>query len=102
MDDEDQATFKKRRLEKRQKELTKWDFPQCIGSYNEYTVPALEFTKMVCNHIFGLDVEFEQPAHALLRNMLQLLKIKEFSDEVVHGKEPSLTLVVPDVICSNC
>jgi DNA polymerase epsilon subunit 1 len=34
--------------------------------------------------------------------MLQLLKIKEFSQEVVTGKEPSLTLVVPDVICNNC
>jgi hypothetical protein len=34
--------------------------------------------------------------------MLQLLKIKEFSQEVVSGKEPSLTLVVPDVICSGC
>jgi len=34
--------------------------------------------------------------------MLTLLKVKEFSQEVVSGKEPSLTLVVPDVICSNC
>ena len=34
--------------------------------------------------------------------MLTLLKIKEFSQEVVSGKEPSLTLVVPDVICNNC
>lgn len=34
--------------------------------------------------------------------MLTLLKIKEFSQEVVTGKEPSLTLVVPDVICQSC
>ena len=34
--------------------------------------------------------------------MLTILKIKEFSQEVVNGKEPSLTLVVPDVICESC
>lgn len=37
-----------------------------------------------------------------MSNMLTLLKIKEFALEVVNGKEPSLTLVVPDVICNNC
>ena len=94
--------MRKQRHERRQKELTKWDFPQQIGSYNEYSVPALEFTKMMCNHVFGLDAAFQLQAQTLMKNMLQLLKIKEFSDEVMTGKEPSLTLVVPDVICPSC
>lgn len=34
--------------------------------------------------------------------MLTMLRVKEFSQEVVTGKEPSLTLVVPDVICTGC
>jgi hypothetical protein len=37
---------------------SRWEFPQLIGSYNEYSVPALEFTKMVCQHIFGLEPAF--------------------------------------------
>ena len=57
---------------------------------------------MVCNHIFGLDAAFSLPASTLLKNMLTLLKIKEFSQEVTTGKEPSLTLVVPDIICHSC
>ena len=81
---------------------SKWEFPNLIGSYNEYSVPALEFTKMVCQHIFGLEPAFQQQAQTLMSNMLTLLKIKEFALEVVNGKEPSFTLVVPDVICSNC
>lgn len=55
---EQQEHLRLQRREKRQKELTKWDFPQCIGSYNSYSVPALEFTKMICNHVFGLDPAF--------------------------------------------
>ena len=65
-------------------------------------MPALEFAKMICNHVFGLDPAFQVQAQTLLKNMLQLLKVKEFSDEVMKGKEPSLTLVVPDVICPSC
>ena len=38
----------------------------------------------------------------LFRNCLTILRFKEFSQEVVSGKEPSLTLVVPDVICGSC
>ena len=49
---------RKRDLDRRQKELAKWEFPSKIGSYNEYTVPALEYSKMLCNHVFGLDPAF--------------------------------------------
>lgn len=31
-----------------------------------------------------------------------MIRCKEFSEEVQGGIEPSLILVVPDVICENC
>lgn len=40
------------------KEKKKWEFPSKIGSYNTYKNPALEFTKFICNNIFGLDDAF--------------------------------------------
>lgn len=87
---------------RRHEELQKWEFPQRISSYNTYQVPALEFVKMVCNHAFGLDEAFSIPTAALKRNLLTLLHRKEFSTEVTQGIEPSLILVVPDVICESC
>lgn len=65
-------------------------------------MPALEYSKMLCNHVFGLDPAFRHQAQVLFRNCLTILRFKEFSQEVVSGKEPSLTLVVPDVICGSC
>ena len=57
---------------------------------------------MLCHHVFGLDPAFQQQANVLFRNCLTILRFKEFSQDVQSGKEPSLTLVIPDVICSNC
>jgi hypothetical protein len=36
---------KQRERERKLQELKKWEFPQRIGSYNNYTQPALEFSK---------------------------------------------------------
>lgn len=57
---------------------------------------------MLCNHAFGLDEAFAHSTAALKRNLLTLLHRKEFSTEVTQGIEPSLILVVPDVICEAC
>ena len=65
-----------------QKELKKWEFPDKIGSYNKYSVPALEFSKMLCSHVFGLDAAFRYEAQILFRNCLTILHYKEFSQEV--------------------
>lgn len=35
-------------------------------------------------------------------NLLRMIHCKEFSPEAQSGIEPSLILVIPDVICSNC
>jgi hypothetical protein len=57
---------------------------------------------MMCNHVFGLDEAFANATASLKRNMLTLIHKKEFSTDVTEGIEPSLILVVPDVICDFC
>jgi hypothetical protein len=57
---------------------------------------------MMCNHVFGLDEAFAHATASLKRNMLTLIHRKEFSTDVTEGIEPSLILVVPDVICDFC
>ena len=70
---------KQREKEKKIKELRKWDFPSRIGSYNNYNIPALEFVKLICNHIFGLDEAFSHEANSLQKNLLKIVHVKEFS-----------------------
>lgn len=78
-----------------------WEFPTRIGSYNEYISPVLELIKFICN-VYGLDDAFSQPASVLRKNLLRIIHVKEFSKEVIEGNEPSLVMVVPDIICSTC
>lgn len=37
-----------------------------------------------------------------MRNLLRVIQVKEFSEEATKNKEPSLVLVLPDVICDSC
>ena len=64
--------------------------------------PALEFSKQICNNIFALDEAFSLEANVLKKNLLKIVREKEFAPEVVQGNEPSLILVVPDIICDVC
>jgi DNA polymerase epsilon subunit 1 len=64
--------------------------------------PALEFSKQIFNNIFALDEAFSQEANVLKKNLLKIVREKEFAPEVVQGNEPSLILVVPDIICDVC
>ena len=57
---------------------------------------------MICAHVFGLDEAFEYATSSLKRNMMTSIHRKEFSTEVTEGLEPSLILVIPDVICEAC
>lgn len=93
---------KRRERERILKERKRWEFPQRIGSYQRYVMPALEFSKFITEHAFGLDEAFYQEAHNLKSNLLRMIRVKEFSEEVQKGVEPSLILVVPDVICKEC
>jgi len=103
-DDEDGNYLRQVRLREKERELRekrKWEFPQRISSHHEYKVPALEFTKFICS-LFALDPAFSMQANTLKKNLLTLCHFKEFSAEVQQGTEPSLVLVIPDVICGNC
>ena len=54
-------------------ELQRWEFPQRISSYQNYKIPTLEFSKMLCNHVFGLDESFSVQTGILFRNMLRII-----------------------------
>ena len=82
--------------------MEKWEFPEKISSFNDYSKPQLEYTKMVCNHIFGLDSAFSQQTSRLKRNLLRCIHVKEFSEEVIRGVEPSLVMVIPNMVCDLC
>lgn len=73
-----------------------------ISSYNEYAEPPLEYIKLVCEHVFSLDPAFYKEALALKKNLLAEIQVKEFAPEAHTGLEPSLVLVLPDVICKQC
>lgn len=92
-----------RRLkEKKAREERLWEFPQLISSHNNYKVPALEFSKLLCKNVFGLDPAFHQEAQALRKNLLTLVHCREFSNDATSGLEPALIMVLPDMICENC
>ena len=97
-----EKVIRRRERERQLKELKKWDFPSRIGSYNDYKNVALEYAKQLSYNVFGLDEAFFQTVWTLLRNMIAILHEKEFAPQVASGKEPSLILVIPDVICEYC
>ena len=49
---------KRREREKILREKRKWEFPEKIGSHHNYQNPALEFSKFISAHVFGLDEAF--------------------------------------------
>jgi hypothetical protein len=49
-----------------------------------------------------LEEAFSLEANVLKKNLLKIVREKEFAPEVVQGNEPSLILVVPDIICDVC
>lgn len=93
---------KRRQREREQREKRRWEFPERIGSHCNYVSPALEFAKLITNHVFGLDEAFYDEARMVKSNLLRMIHCKEFSKEATEGLEPSLVLVVPDVTCESC
>lgn len=75
-------------------------FPNRPGSHIRMTNPALEFIKAVC-HVLGLDSTVESQVQVLKKNLLRLIQVREFSEEV-QFRDPCLTLLLPDIMCSNC
>jgi DNA polymerase epsilon subunit 1 len=61
---------------------------------------TLEFIKFTCE-VLGLDSSLKPSALILKRNLLRMIKVREFSEEA-QFKNPSLILAIPDVICEFC
>lgn len=75
-------------------------FPVLAGSHLRLTNPSLEFVKTLCE-VLGLDKTYENEVEALRRTLLLQLGVREFSHES-EFKDPSLTYVFRDLICSFC
>jgi len=79
------------------------EFPKLPGSHlteAELGTPALAYVKNIC-HVFSLDSTVTGEVMVLRRQLLKMVHAKEFSTES-EWKEPCLSLVLPDVICSAC
>ncbi|CAH0549983.1 unnamed protein product [Brassicogethes aeneus] len=64
------------------------------------TSAALEFVKAIC-HILGLDPAMTDAVCNLKSNLLRLIGIGEFSEKAVW-KDPSVSYVIPQIICKAC
>ncbi|XKL62236.1 hypothetical protein PGB90_002069 [Kerria lacca] len=62
--------------------------------------PALEFVKSICQ-VLSLDKNISEEIAAVRRNLLRLIRVGEFSD-LAKWKDPSLSWILPEVICKGC
>ncbi|MCO5564216.1 hypothetical protein L7F22_017874 [Adiantum nelumboides] len=76
------------------------DFPKLAGSHLAMGDPALEFIKHV-HAVFSLDQRVQYEALVMKRNLLKLVRVKEFSSEA-QFHDPCLSFTLPNVICSYC
>eukprot|EP00049_Salpingoeca_infusionum_P023474 m.12318 g.12318 ORF g.12318 m.12318 type:complete len:2363 (-) comp5819_c0_seq1:202-7290(-) len=75
-------------------------FPFKAGSYLPFKIPALEFIKSVC-HVLALDKAMSSDIARLKRDLLRIIQVPEFSSQA-RFKNPCLSYVLSDVICSYC
>eukprot|EP00873_Tetraselmis_striata_P038899 jgi/Tetstr1/459163/TSEL_004609.t1 len=78
-------------------------FPQRAGSHltpEELGTPALAFVRSVCA-IMALDTRVEDEVALMRKNLLRMVHCKEFS-ESASFREPCLSFVLRNVICSYC
>ena len=81
-------------------------FPTLVGSRvlltdsTATTHPTLEFVKMVCE-IFSLDKSIEYEVKQLKAGLLRLLNVSEYAPESAFVN-PSVSLVLHDIICLEC
>lgn len=77
-----------------------YEFPVLAGSYLKLADPTLELVKYICQ-ILSLSRMRNLEVRVLRRDLLRLFGIMEFSDEGIF-KNPSTSLVLPEVICDKC
>ncbi|TYZ50827.1 hypothetical protein PybrP1_003159 [[Pythium] brassicae (nom. inval.)] len=80
--------------------LGRRSFPVFAGSHLAMEQPALELVKFLVA-VLELEPSVAAPLAKLRRTLLKLLRVSEFSDAAVFAN-PSLSFVVPDVICLAC
>ncbi|KYN42982.1 DNA polymerase epsilon catalytic subunit A [Trachymyrmex septentrionalis] len=85
-----------------EKTLTLEKYPNLNMNGKESTKinPALELIKAVCK-VLSLDKEVEHEVYNLKTNLLRLIGVGSYSDNV-EWKEPCISLVLPQVICKVC
>jgi len=77
-----------------------FSFPILPGSHLNLANPPLEFIKSVCA-IFAQAKEFTIEIGILKRNLLDLVGVREFSDEAIF-RNPCEPLKLSMVICQHC
>lgn len=77
-----------------------YEFPLLAGSHLKLTNPTLELVKYICQ-ILSLSRRRNMEVRMLRRDLLKLFGIMEFSEEGIF-KNPSTSLVIPEIICDIC
>ena len=75
-------------------------FPLLPGSHLHMSNPALEYIKFTCA-VFALAKEFNLEVGVLKKNLLDLVNIREFSDDAIF-RNPCEPLKLSMVICNVC
>ncbi|ORX45441.1 putative DNA polymerase epsilon catalytic subunit A [Piromyces finnis] len=77
-----------------------YEFPEPPGSYLKRNNATLEFVKYFC-YVLSLDKTVEYSVRVLKRNLLELIHIREFSEEA-QFKNPCTSFKLGQVICEYC
>ncbi|VEU20318.1 DEKNAAC101151 [Brettanomyces naardenensis] len=77
-----------------------FEFPKLAGSHLNLTNPALELVKDLCQ-ILSVSKRRNLEVRMLRKELLSLFEVKEFSEEGIF-KNPSASLIIPQVICDYC
>ncbi|XP_035733285.1 DNA polymerase epsilon catalytic subunit 1-like isoform X2 [Vespa mandarinia] len=85
-----------------EKVLTSQEHPDLNldGKDNKTINPALELIKAVCK-VLSLDKELENEVYNLQTNLLRLIRVGGFGDDV-EWKDPCISLILPEIICKGC
>jgi len=94
------TTHEKCRASHDTEESVLYEFPEPPGSYLNRDNPTLEFIKYFC-HVLSLDKSVEYSVRVLKRNLLELIHVREFSDEAKF-KNPCTSFKLGQVICEYC
>jgi len=76
------------------------DFPVLAGSHLPLNHPALEFIKYI-TRIYCLDEALVHDVQRIESNAFRLIGVKEFDSNTTF-RNPCTTVIIPDVVCTNC